>query len=963
MKTDVEELSPTRVKLTIEVPFEELKPNVDRAYREVARQVRIPGFRPGRVPPRVIDQRIGRGAVLEQAVQEAVPQLYGKALEENDVFALGQPAVEITKLDDGKELAFTAEVDVRPKFDLPDIDGMPVTVENADVDPDQVEEYIGSLRERFASLKGADRPVETGDFVSIDLSAEADGKPVEDAQASGISYEVGSGRMLDGLDEALVGMSAGESKTFTAELAGGKLAGTQADVTVTVDSVKVKELPELDDDFAQSASEFDTLGELRAGTRKQLENMRRAGQAGQARERALDALLARVDIPLPEDLVDREIASRRQSLADRLERSGNTMDEYLEATNQSAEELDAQFAEDARRSVKAGFILDKLATQEELGVDQDELAAYVTEQAYRMGVSPDRLAQELSERGQLASVAADVLRGKALTLIAERASVTDEAGRPVDVKAAVAAADAEADDEADDEADGRVDEAERRGGSRVTAPGSPGSGDGLEPCAYSEQPLGGGLPGPGSGLWSLTTTLAPTTEHIESEEGIVTTPAPDEWLAPMVARVAEAPALPFGDQLFQRLLRHRIVFLGQQVDDDLANRVCAELIMLAAEDNKRDIQHLHQLPRGLGHGRHGHLRRDAVRAERRRHVRDGHGGLHGPVPALRGRPRQALRDAARVDPDAPAARRDRRHRHRHQDPGRADPVPEAHPGRAHRHAHRPDRRADRDRLRSRPLVHRGRGQGLRLRGPGDSQRHRGPDGKPGLLNTGPGAEELTVNAGKGSAAGLWRPAESRYVLPSFVERTSYGIKEMNPYNKLFEERIIFLGVQIDDASANDVMAQLITLESIDPDRDILMYINSPGGSMTSMMAIYDTMQYIQPEIQTFCLGQAASAAAVLLAAGTKGKRMALPNSRILIHQPAVESGYGQSSDLEIQAREILRMRTAMERVIAQHTGKDEDQVRRDVERDKFFTAEEAKEYGLVDEVLTTLKRRTEVGSS
>jgi ATP-dependent Clp protease, protease subunit len=229
----------------------------------------------------------------------------------------------------------------------------------------------------------------------------------------------------------------------------------------------------------------------------------------------------------------------------------------------------------------------------------------------------------------------------------------------------------------------------------------------------------------------------------------------------------------------------------------------------------------------------------------------------------------------------------------------------------------------------------------------------------------PAAEEQKVNTGNraGTAAGLWQPAESRYVLPSFVERTSYGIKEMNPYNKLFEERIIFLGVQIDDASANDVMAQLITLESIDPDRDILMYINSPGGSMTSMMAIYDTMQYIQPEIQTFCLGQAASAAAVLLAAGTKGKRMALPNSRILIHQPAVESGYGQSSDLEIQAREILRMRTAMERVLANHTGKDEEQVRRDVERDKFFTAEEAKEYGLVDEVLTVLKRRTEVGSS
>jgi len=186
---------------------------------------------------------------------------------------------------------------------------------------------------------------------------------------------------------------------------------------------------------------------------------------------------------------------------------------------------------------------------------------------------------------------------------------------------------------------------------------------------------------------------------------------------------------------------------------------------------------------------------------------------------------------------------------------------------------------------------------------------------------------------------------------------------MNPYNKLFEERIIFLGVQIDDASANDVIAQLIALESMDPDRDITMYINSPGGSVTSMMAIYDTMQFVQPEIQTVCIGQAASAAAVLLAAGTQDKRMALPNARILLHQPATEGGYGQSSDLEIQAREILRMRSSMERIIAKHSGRSEEQVRRDVERDKFFSAEEAKEYGLVDDVLTNLKRRAEVGSS
>ncbi len=200
------------------------------------------------------------------------------------------------------------------------------------------------------------------------------------------------------------------------------------------------------------------------------------------------------------------------------------------------------------------------------------------------------------------------------------------------------------------------------------------------------------------------------------------------------------------------------------------------------------------------------------------------------------------------------------------------------------------------------------------------------------------------------------PVHNRYVLPSFVERTSYGMKESNPYNKMFEDRIIFLGVQVDDASANDVMAQLLTLESADPDRDILMYINSPGGSFTAMTAIYDTMQYVRPDISTVCLGQAASAAAVLLAGGTPGKRMALPNSRIIIHQPATEGGYGQGSDIEIQAREILRMRSQMEEMISRHSGRTPEQVRKDVDRDKIMTAAEAKEYGLVDTVLVTRKK-------
>lgn len=477
MKTDVEELSPTRVKLTIEVPFEELKSSLDKAYREVARQVRVPGFRPGRVPPRIIDQRFGRGVVLEQAVNDAVPQLYGQALQEHEVFALGQPELEITKLDDGKELAFTAEVDVRPKFDLPELTGLPVTVDSAVVTPDEVEEYIGGLRERFASLQSADRPVRDGDYTSVDLSASVDGEPVEDAQASGLSYEVGSGTLLDGLDEALQGMSAGESKTFSTELAGGEHGGEQAEVTVTVHSVKIKELPELDDEFAQSASEFDTLGELRAGTRTQLETIKRMQQARQARDRALDAVLAKVDIPLPDSLVQGEIDARRANLEEQLERAGTTREAYLQSSGQTGQQLEADMAEGARKSVKAQFVLDQLAQNEDLNVEQDELNAYVIEQAYRMGVQPDRLAQEITEHGQIGSVVADVLRGKALNLITERVTVTDDAGKPVDVSAALRpdAADGEEADAAPDAED-------------AAAEGEPEAAAGAEPAAAGAEP-------------------------------------------------------------------------------------------------------------------------------------------------------------------------------------------------------------------------------------------------------------------------------------------------------------------------------------------------------------------------------------------------------------------------------------------------------------------------------------------
>ena len=437
MKTDVEELSPTRVRLSVEVPFDELKPSLDKAYREVGRQVRIPGFRPGRVPPPVIDRRVGRDVVLSQAVNDAMPDLYAKAVAEGDVHTLGQPEVEITSLDDGKELTFTVEVDIRPKFELPDLASLAVTVDDTLVNPDEVAEYLGSLQERFASLKGVQRPVETGDYVSIDLSASVDGEPVEDAQASGLSYQVGSESLLDGLDGALVGMSAGESATFRTELAGGELAGREADVTVTVHSVKVKEVPGLDDEFAQLASEFDTLGELRADTRAQLERMKANQQIMQARDRALDALINRVDLPLPESVVAEEVEQNRDSLVQQLERAGATLDGYLEMANQTQEQFDADLQERARRAVKVSLVLDQLAREEELNVDPAELTAYVARQAEQMGVAPERLAQQLADDGRLPLAAAEVLRGKAMNLIAERVKVTDSAGHEVDVKAAL----------------------------------------------------------------------------------------------------------------------------------------------------------------------------------------------------------------------------------------------------------------------------------------------------------------------------------------------------------------------------------------------------------------------------------------------------------------------------------------------------------------------------------------------
>jgi len=433
VKTDVENLSPTRVKLTVEVPFVELEASLASAYRKIAGQVRVQGFRPGKVPPRLLDQRVGRGVVLEEAVSEAVPRFYGEAVRENDVAVLGQPDVEVTEFADGGQLVFTAEVDVRPQVELPDYDGLPVTVDDAEVSDAELDEQLSGLADRFAMLTATDRPVEEGDFVAIDMEATVAGDVLSEASTAGLSYEVGTESLMTGLDAALVGASEGEERTFQTQLVGGEHAGATADVRVTVRSVKVKSLPAFDDEFAQTASEFDTLDELRADIRTRLSRVRRLQQGVQARDRVLEALLERVDVPLPERVVEAEVEWRRSSMRDQLDEAEISWEDYLESAGRTAEEVETELAQGSRQAVAAQFVLDTVASKEQVEITQAELTEAVVRRAQRAGIAPDAYAREVVAAGQLGAMTSELVRSKALALVLERATVTDASGRPVDL--------------------------------------------------------------------------------------------------------------------------------------------------------------------------------------------------------------------------------------------------------------------------------------------------------------------------------------------------------------------------------------------------------------------------------------------------------------------------------------------------------------------------------------------------
>ena len=417
MKSTVETLSSTRIRLDVEVPYVELGKYVDAAYKKVAATVNIPGFRKGKVPNAMIDQRVGRGAVLDQAINEAIQDFYVAAARENEVLVVGRPTVDVKEFVDNEKLNFSVEVSVRPDVTLPDFSKITITVEDVVVNDADIDEQIDELRARFGTLNTVERTTKSGDFVTIDLTARIDGQEVDGGKANEISYEVGSNRMIDGLDEALVGMNTGDTKTFTTQLVGQK-DGETGDVEIVVKAVKERELPTLDDSFAKLASEFDTVAELRADFADRLKRIKSMEQGTQARDLLVEKLLADLDIPVPDEIVLDEVN-------DHLEGEGRQDDAEHRA------EVDGQ----VRASIKSDFLFDSIIKAEEIQVNEIELTEYLIRMSQRYGMGPEQFAQELQKAGQISQVVAEVTRAKALASVLARVSVVDKSGNKIDLEA------------------------------------------------------------------------------------------------------------------------------------------------------------------------------------------------------------------------------------------------------------------------------------------------------------------------------------------------------------------------------------------------------------------------------------------------------------------------------------------------------------------------------------------------
>ena len=445
MPSTVEKLGPSRAKLTVEIPWTDLKPHLDKAYREIASQVTIPGFRKGKVPPMVIDQRFGRGAVLQEAINAALPGAYEAAVNEAGIVPLGEPDVDVTKLEDGEAIEFTAELDIRPDFEVPDAKGVTVTVDALGDTDAEVESRIELLRSRFATTAEVERAAAEGDVVTINLLGSRDGEPLADATAEGVTYKIGSGGMIDGLDEAVTGLSAGESATFASTLVGGELEGEPADITVTVTKVSEQELPAVDDEFAQLVSEFDTVEEMKADLASSVAEMARLEQAAKGRDKVLEALVDQVELELPEKLLAAETEARKTQINEQLQRAGLTLERYLEQADEEAktpEEFWAELESSTERGLKAQLLLDKVADEAEVGIDQADLSELLVRKAAQAGTSPEQEAQHMMEHNHTGAWMQEIRRNKALASIVAAATVTDTDGNSVDVAGAPPAVEA-----------------------------------------------------------------------------------------------------------------------------------------------------------------------------------------------------------------------------------------------------------------------------------------------------------------------------------------------------------------------------------------------------------------------------------------------------------------------------------------------------------------------------------------
>ncbi|WP_211878764.1 trigger factor [Pseudarthrobacter albicanus] len=423
MKSAVENLTPTRVKLNVEVPFEELKPSIAEAYKTVASQIQVPGFRKGKVPSKLIDQRVGRGYVLETAINEGLNGWYQAAVQETGIRPLSRPEVEITEVPDPSategELKFHAEVDVRPEIELPDYAGIKVEVAAAESADADVDKALDELRGRFGTLKSLDRPAADGDFLTIDIAASVDGTEVD--SASGLSYQVGAGTMLEGLDEAVTGLSVDEDAIFDTTLVGGEHAGEAAQVKVVVKSVKERELPEANDDFAQLASEFDTLAELREDLAKQAVESKVVEQGVEARDKVLDKLVELIEVPVPESVVEEQ-----------LEQHFSAENSHGEGEHDT-EEHRAEVKANTARAFQNEVILDAIADKEDVSVSQNELIDYIVTSASQYGMDPNQFAQIIDQSGQVPMMVSEVRRRKALAVVLGQADVTDSEGNKVDL--------------------------------------------------------------------------------------------------------------------------------------------------------------------------------------------------------------------------------------------------------------------------------------------------------------------------------------------------------------------------------------------------------------------------------------------------------------------------------------------------------------------------------------------------